>query len=63
MPVMLDPADFDRWLDPAYQDAEGLAPLLRPYPAEAMVAVAVSPLVNSPKNDSPDYQRPVAESA
>ncbi len=60
MPVLIDPADFDLWLDPACQRAEDLAPLLRPYPAEAMEAVAVSPLVNSPKNDDPECLAPVA---
>jgi putative SOS response-associated peptidase YedK len=61
MPGLLDPADFDRWLDPAAcQRPADLAPLLRPYPAEAMEAVAVSPLVNSPKNDGPECLAPVA---
>ena len=43
MPVILDPADFDSWLDPAKGDPSGL---LRPYPAEAMTAYPVSPEVN-----------------
>jgi putative SOS response-associated peptidase YedK len=60
MPVILDPADFDRWLDLAYQQVDGLTPLLVPYPAEVMEAVAVSPLVNSPKNDGPECLMPVA---
>jgi putative SOS response-associated peptidase YedK len=60
MPVILAPADFDRWLDPEYQRVDGLTPLLVPYPAEALEAVAVSPLVNSPKNDGPECLAPVA---
>src|SRR5512143_3867552 len=32
MPVILDPADYCRWLDPGYQDAAGLQRLLKPYP-------------------------------
>ena len=60
MPLILDPADFDRWLDPEYQSVEGLTPLLVPYPAGAMEAVAVSTLVNSPKTDGPECLGPAA---
>jgi|SRR5262245_36926748 len=35
MPVILDPADYDLWLDPA-SDKERLLTLLAPYPAEEM---------------------------
>jgi putative SOS response-associated peptidase YedK len=53
MPVILNPKDYDLWLDPAVQKREALLPLLRPYDAEAMVAYPVRPVVNSPANDSP----------
>lgn len=43
MPVILEPAAFDLWLDPAQGDP---APLLRPYPAEGMSATPVSTEVN-----------------
>ncbi len=36
MPVMLERTYFGQWLDPAEQDAEALAWMLRPYWAEAM---------------------------
>ena len=39
MPVILQPKDHQRWLDPAN---EGIADLLVPYPAERMVAYPVS---------------------
>jgi putative SOS response-associated peptidase YedK len=32
MPVILDPATFDLWLDPSNEDVEGLRALLRPPP-------------------------------
>jgi putative SOS response-associated peptidase YedK len=54
MPVILDPADYDRWLDPTIQDPAQVQPLLVPYPAERMQVVPVSTLVNSPKNDVPE---------
>jgi putative SOS response-associated peptidase YedK len=48
MPVILDPADHGRWLDPA---EPGAIELLRPCPAEWLEAVPVSTRVNSPAND------------
>lgn len=53
MPVILDPADRERWLDPEAEsrDLEGL---LKPYPGQGLEGYAVSTLVNSPANDVPD---------
>src|SRR3954451_19492613 len=48
MPVILDPEDYDRWLDP---QAPGAEKLLRPCPAEWLEAVPVPTRVNSPAND------------
>jgi putative SOS response-associated peptidase YedK len=53
MPVIIDAADYDHWLDPAVAGPEPLVKLLRPYPSERMVVYAVSTLVNSPANDDP----------
>jgi putative SOS response-associated peptidase YedK len=53
MPVIVAPTDYQRWLDPAATRPEPLLGLVRPYPAEAMVATAVSPWVNSPAHDDP----------
>lgn len=58
MPVILDPADYSRWLDPNIHDVELLLPLLKPYPAGKMVANPVSTLVNSPSHDSPACLNP-----
>jgi putative SOS response-associated peptidase YedK len=63
MPLVLDPADYERWLDPDLKDPAALAPLLRPFPAEAMVAVPVSPRVNSPANDDPSLVDPIEPDA
>jgi putative SOS response-associated peptidase YedK len=60
MPVMLERPCFKQWLDPAEQDAEALAWMLRPYRADAMRAYPVSPLVNSPKNDDARCLEPAA---
>lgn len=54
MPVILDPKDYDLWLDPGVQKAEPLQQLLRPYLAKAMTSYAVSTKVNNPANNTPD---------
>jgi putative SOS response-associated peptidase YedK len=59
MPAILQPADYGRWLDPALQNPADLEPLLAPFPAELMAAYPVSPLVNSPANESAACIAPV----
>ncbi len=59
MPVILDPADYAQWLDPAEQKPEALQGLLKPYPPELMTAYAVSTFVNSPANDTEACIAPV----
>jgi putative SOS response-associated peptidase YedK len=59
MPVILDPADFGRWLYPA-TPVETLTPLLRPCPADVLEAVTVGTIVNSPKNDGPECIQPTS---
>lgn len=54
MPVIIEPKDYDLWLDPTVQKPEPLQQLLCPYPSEAMTSYAVSTQVNSPANNSPD---------
>ena len=53
MPVILDAAEFDRWL------FKGDRELLRPFPAERMEAYKVSTAVNKPSHDSPDCIEPL----
>lgn len=59
MPVILDPADYDLWLDPKVQDVERLQALMAPAPVEGWEAVPVSRAVNNPANDSPACLAPV----
>jgi putative SOS response-associated peptidase YedK len=59
MPVILQPGDYDAWLDPAERDPEKLKPLLRAFPAEEMVAFEVSSRVSSPVNDDPGCCAPL----
>ena len=60
MPVILDPADHDRWLDPSQPDGQAL---LKPCPAEWLEAFPVSSRVNSPRNDAADLIEPLGNSA
>lgn len=50
MPVILDPKDYDTWLDPANAAKREPAALLKPYPAQRMAAYPVSREVNNPKH-------------
>jgi putative SOS response-associated peptidase YedK len=54
MPVILDPKNYDEWLDRELQDPEPLQRLLQSYPPKKMQLVPVSTLVNSPRNDKPE---------
>jgi putative SOS response-associated peptidase YedK len=58
MPVIVPQRHFGAWLDPLAQDAAELLPLLRPYPADAMRAYTVGPLVSNPRNDVPECLAP-----
>ena len=58
MPVILDPADYQAWLDPREGKPEDFQGLLKPYPGENMVSFPVSTYVNSPKNNSPQCIQP-----
>jgi putative SOS response-associated peptidase YedK len=54
MPVILNPSDYDRWLD---RDSDPETPpldLLRPFPADEMEAFEVSNDVGNVKNNSPE---------
>lgn len=58
MPVILDPADYQLWLDPQWQKPEPLQQLLRPYPAEEMTVREANPIVNHVKNETPECLQP-----
>lgn len=60
MPVILNPEDYDTWLDPDNQDTAELQSLLLPFPSEAIEAYPISTHVNKPANDSPECIAPVS---
>ncbi len=51
MPVMIRPADYNAWLDPAVEDVGPLRRLFEPYADDALEAYAVSVNVNRPSFD------------
>ena len=54
MPVILLPQHESAWLDSPNEDTAALSTFLIPYPPATMEAYPVTPLVNSPANDTPE---------
>ncbi len=59
MPVILPRDKEDSWLDPANENKEQLLGILKPYPAEEMIAFEVSTDVNSPQHNTPSNIQPL----
>ena len=59
MPVILPEDSYDRWLDPKRDDQVELAAMLVPFPGSELTLFEVSPMVNSPRNDSPECIAPI----
>ncbi len=57
MPVILEPKDYDRWLEPAAMERLPVD-LLRPFPAEPMIAWPVSKRVGNVRNNDPELLAP-----
>ncbi|UCG85815.1 MAG: SOS response-associated peptidase [Gemmatimonadota bacterium] len=62
MPVILDPENYDLWLDVKLGDLREPLRLLRPYPDDRLMSYPVSTLVNKPANDVPECVRPMQPS-
>ena len=60
MPVILNPEDYETWLDSSVRGTERLRPLFAPYSPEEMDFHPVGMRVNSPKNDDPACIEPLA---
>jgi len=58
MPVILNPADYARWVDPE-TPREAAVALLRPYPIEAMVLQPISTRINSVRFDDVECIAPM----
>jgi putative SOS response-associated peptidase YedK len=58
MPVVLDPASYDVWLDPGMQNVAAISELLKPYDARLMRCYPVSIRINHVANDDEECSRP-----
>ena len=61
MPVVLEPENFDEWLDPDNHDTTRLQRLLVPAPVGTLSRRAVSSRVSSSRNDGPDLLDPLVD--
>jgi putative SOS response-associated peptidase YedK len=59
MPAVLDPKDWNAWLDCSDEKSDAAVELLKPAPEDAIEFLEVSSAVNSARNDGPELQRPV----
>jgi putative SOS response-associated peptidase YedK len=62
MPVILNPDNYDLWLDPGLKDTALVSDLLRPCDARLMRCYPVSSRVNSVINDDEECPRQVQHS-
>jgi putative SOS response-associated peptidase YedK len=61
MPVLLPPAAWDRWLDPALPDPAELNGLLVPADDDVLEAYPISQAVNNVRNDGPGLIEPLKD--
>jgi putative SOS response-associated peptidase YedK len=59
MPVILDPDNYDLWLDPGMTDPNVVSELPKPYDARLMQCFPVSTRINHVGNDDEECLRPV----
>ena len=59
MPAILQPGQFDAWLDPDNHDTAALKTMLGPCRADLMSAYPVSPAINSGRTEGPECIDPV----
>jgi putative SOS response-associated peptidase YedK len=59
MPVIIDPEDYDAWLDPGLTDPRIVSELMAPYPAARTEAYPVGKAVGNPRSQGPGLIEPV----
>jgi putative SOS response-associated peptidase YedK len=59
MPVILDPDNYDLWLDPGMTNVEAVAEMLKPFDARQMRCYPVSTRINHVANDDAECSAPV----
>jgi putative SOS response-associated peptidase YedK len=58
IPVILDPGDYDLWLDPGMRDVGATSDLLKPFDARQMRCYPVSTRINHVANDDEECTAP-----
>jgi putative SOS response-associated peptidase YedK len=58
MPVILDPGDYELWLDPGMKNVTVVSDLLKPYGPDLMRCFPVSERVNHVANDDDQCSTP-----
>lgn len=61
MPVILDPHDYECWLDPDNQDTTSLKALLSPAPEDWLTEWLVNRHLNNPRHEGPNCSAPTRE--
>jgi putative SOS response-associated peptidase YedK len=59
MPVILNPGDYDLWLDPGMTDTAAASDLLKPFDARLMRRYPVSTRLNNVANDDEECSQPI----
>ena len=59
MPAILDPGQFDAWLDCRGVETKIAAGFLRPAPDDLLELIEVNPRLNNPRNEGAELQQPV----
>lgn len=59
MPVILDPDDYELWLDPGMNDVGAVSELLKPFEAGVMGCYPVSTRINHTANDDEECAKPI----
>lgn len=59
MPVVLDPDNYDLWLDPGAQNVAAISEFLKPFDARLMRCYPVGTRLNHVANDDEECCRPV----
>ncbi len=59
MPVILNPDDYDLWLDPGMTDSAAVSELMKPFDASLMRRYPVSDRVNKVTNDDEECSRAI----
>jgi putative SOS response-associated peptidase YedK len=59
MPVILDPDNYDLWLDPGMTNVETVSEMLKPFDARLMRCYPVSTRINYVVNDDAECSAPV----